>query len=45
MGLDIADAEIHLAVAPHGGLAPALMPEQIKTPAGTATFWWLAIYR
>ena len=43
-GYTIADAEIHLAVAPHGALAPELLPEQIKTPAGTPSHWWLAIF-
>lgn len=40
-----AGAEIHLAVAPHGGLDPELMPEQIKTPTGPGPdIWWLAIF-
>jgi hypothetical protein len=43
-GFDLADAEIHLAVAPHGVLDPALLPEQISTPAGTAPMWWLAFF-
>lgn len=38
------DVEIHLAVAPHGRLDPAIMPEQIKTPAGGPDMWWLAIF-
>jgi hypothetical protein len=42
MGHDIATAEIHLAVAPHGRLNPALLPGQISTPAGTSLDWWLA---
>jgi len=36
-------AEIHLAVAPHGVLVPALMPQQINTPVGSPPFWWLAL--
>ncbi len=44
MGYDLADAEIHLAVAPHGGLDPALLPGSISTPVGNPTFWWLAIF-
>lgn len=44
LGFDLADAEIHVAVAPHGALDPALLPEQIKTPTGTPDFWWLALY-
>ena len=37
-----AGAEIHLAVAPHGLLVPELMPQQINTPIGNPSFWWLA---
>ena len=36
-------AEIHLAVAPHGLLIPELMPQQINTPVGNPSFWWLAL--
>lgn len=36
-------AEIHLAVAPHGLLVPELMPQQINTPVGNPSFWWLAL--
>lgn len=42
LGLDLADAQIHVAVAPHGALAPELLPEQISTPAGNTGLWWLA---
>lgn len=41
---DLDDAEIHLAVAPHGVLDPALLPRQISTPAGNASFWWVAAF-
>ncbi len=44
-GFDLADAEIHLAVAPHGALDPALLPQQITTPAGDPSFWWLALFK
>lgn len=44
LGYDLADAEIHLAVAPHGALAPELLPASISTPVGNPSFWWLAIY-
>ncbi len=44
MGYDLADAEIHLAVAPHGALDPALLPGSITTPVGTPAFWWLSIF-
>ncbi|MFP3915355.1 MAG: hypothetical protein ACLFWM_10810 [Actinomycetota bacterium] len=44
MGYEIADAEIHLAVAPHGALAPELLPSQIKTPAGNPSHWWFAVF-
>lgn len=43
-GYDLDDAEIHLAVAPHGALDPALLPEQIKTPAGGPDDWWIAMF-
>jgi hypothetical protein len=45
MGFDLADAEIHLAVAPHGALDPALLPGSISTPVGTPASWWLAIFQ
>jgi hypothetical protein len=41
LGFDLADAEIHLAVAPHGALDPALLPASISTPVGDPSFWWL----
>lgn len=44
LGFDLADAEIHLAVAPHGALDPALLPASISTPVGSAPFWWLAFF-
>ncbi len=38
-------AEVHLAVAPHGGLDPELMPEQIQTPTGPGPdIWWIALF-
>lgn len=45
MGFDIADAEVHLAVAPHGALDPQLLPEQISTPAGPPSLWWVAQFK
>jgi hypothetical protein len=45
MGFDLADAEIHLAVAPHGGLDPELLPAQISTPAGPPSLWWIALFK
>lgn len=44
MGYDLADAEIHLAVAPHGALDPALLPGSITTPVGSPASWWLSIF-
>lgn len=39
-------AEVHLAVAPHGGLDPDKMPDQIKTPTGPGpNIWWLALFK
>ena len=40
-----ANAEIHLAVAPHGVLVPELLPDQINTPVGSPPFWWIALFR
>lgn len=37
-------ADVHLAVAPHGTLQPALMPNQIRTPIGSGAFWWFAFF-
>jgi hypothetical protein len=45
LGYTIANAEIHLAVAPHGALDPHLLPEAIKTPVGNSSFWWLAFFK
>lgn len=40
------DAEVHLAVAPHGALDSDLMPEQIQTPTGPGPdIWWLALFK
>ncbi|HYZ98401.1 MAG TPA: hypothetical protein VE575_06595 [Acidimicrobiales bacterium] len=44
-GFDLADAEIHLAVAPHGALDPELLPAEIKTPVGNPDFWWMALFK
>jgi hypothetical protein len=44
-GYSIAEAEIHVAVAPHGALAPDKLPLQIKTPAGTPNHWWIALFQ
>jgi hypothetical protein len=44
MGYTLADAEIHLAVAPHGALDPALLPGSISTPNGGPAQWWLALF-
>lgn len=45
LGYTLADAEIHLAVAPHGALAPDLLPDAIKTPVGDPSFWWVALFK
>lgn len=44
-GYSFANADIHLAVAPHGALAPELLPEQLTTPAGGPPQWWMAIFK
>jgi hypothetical protein len=37
-------AEVHLAIAPHGVLVPALLPDQINTPVGSPPFWWVGLF-
>ena len=44
LGYTIDDAEVHLAVAPHGALDPELLPEAITTPVGDPSYWWIALY-
>jgi hypothetical protein len=41
---DPENADVHLAVAPHGMLQPDLLPTQITTPIGTPAHWWLALF-
>ena len=38
------NAEVHLAVAPHGHLQPDLLPTQITTPIGMPMHWWIALF-
>jgi hypothetical protein len=35
-------AFVHLAVAPHGAVDPALLPDQITKPIGSLALWWIA---
>jgi hypothetical protein len=44
MLLEPRTAEIHLAVAPHGALQPAALPNQITKPIGSPAMWWLAVF-
>ena len=44
MLLEPRTADVHLAVAPHGKLAPELLPDQITKPIGNPNFWWIAIF-
>lgn len=39
-----ATAEVHLAVAPHGGLDPSRLPDDFRLPTGNPSFWWVAIF-
>lgn len=41
---NVAGAEVHVAVAPHGTLDAAQMPEQASTPIGTPAHWWIALF-
>lgn len=40
-------AEIHLAVAPHGALDPARLPDDFHLPTGSPTCgcWWVAFFK
>ena len=38
-------AEVHLAVAPHGALDPASLPDEFRLPAGSLDFWWVAMFK
>jgi hypothetical protein len=38
-------AEVHLAIAPHGGLDPARLPDEFRLPTGTPANWWVAIFK
>jgi hypothetical protein len=37
-------AFVHLAIAPHGQLDPALLPTQITKPIGSPDYWWVALF-
>lgn len=39
---DVAEAEVHVTIAPHGALDPEELPDQIKTPEATPAHWWFA---
>ncbi len=41
---DPANAEVHLAVAPHGMMQSDLLPTQINTPIGTPAHWWISVF-
>jgi hypothetical protein len=38
------DAEIHVAIAPHGIVIPGLLPGQFNTPIGNPTYWWVSLF-
>ncbi|WP_137287004.1 hypothetical protein [Halorussus salinisoli] len=38
------EAEVHLAVAPHGAFEPAMLPDQLQTPASPSSIWWVALF-
>lgn len=44
MLLEPRTADVHLAVAPHGKLDPALLPDQITKPIGNPGLWWIALF-
>ena len=41
-----ATAEVHLAVAPHGALDPATLPNEFRIPTGNSACgcWWVSIF-
>jgi len=41
-----AGAEVHIAIAPHGGLDPATLPTEFRNPTGSPACgcWWVAIF-
>ncbi len=41
-----ATAEVHLAVAPHGGLDPATLPNEFRIPTGNSACgcWWVSVF-
>lgn len=41
------NAEIHVALAPHGALDPATLPGEFRDPAGSpfCDCWWVAIFK
>ncbi|MCL9818274.1 hypothetical protein [Natronocalculus amylovorans] len=38
------EAEVHLAIAPHGAFNPDMMPEILTTRTGPPDIWWTAIF-
>lgn len=38
------EAEVHLAIAPHGALQPETLPYQITTPIGNPSYWWVSLF-
>ncbi|MCU4752552.1 twin-arginine translocation signal domain-containing protein [Halobacteria archaeon AArc-curdl1] len=38
------EAEVHVAVAPHGAFDPAMMPAILETPVSPPDVWWVAIF-
>ncbi|ELZ01044.1 hypothetical protein C482_07586 [Natrialba chahannaoensis JCM 10990] len=38
------EAEVHVAVAPHGAFDPNMMPEILETPVSPPDVWWTAFF-
>jgi len=38
------EAEVHLAVAPHGAFKPEMLPAQLQTPASPPDVWWVGLF-
>lgn len=37
-------AVVHLAIAPHGELDPAKLPNELRIPTGSPANWWVAMF-
>lgn len=40
-------AEVHVALAPHGGVSARALPQEFRSPAGSPVCgcWWVALFK